>query len=83
MATTPEWWLDYIDAAERGERVHFDFPRMVGKRSAAKFLMEQKIRNGEHVHRVSADGNTYCEGGDPECPLFGIQLREAMEAWQS
>lgn len=78
----PEWWSDYVEAAIEGRRVHFDFPRMVGKQSAARFLMEQKVLNGEHVHRVSTDGNTYCEGGDPECPLFGIQLREAMTAWQ-
>lgn len=79
----PEWWLDYIDAAVRGERVQFNFSRSVGRREAGKRILEHQLRQGEHVHRVAADGNTYCEGGDPECPLFGIQLREAMQAWQS
>lgn len=52
------------------------------EQSAAKFLMEYKLRHGEHVHRVSENGDTYCEGGDSDCPLFGIQLREAMQSWQ-
>lgn len=52
-----------------------------GKTIDSLLLAEAMLRRGEHVHRVSANNGTYCAGGDGDCPLFGIQLREAIEAW--
>lgn len=57
------------------------FPRRAGKAIVEKVILEAALRRGEHVHRVSRSGGTTCEGGDSECPLYGIQLVEAMEAW--
>ena len=57
------------------------WPKRSGKTLVAMAVRDAALRRGEHVHRVAADNNTYCEGGDSECPLFGIQLREAIEAW--
>lgn len=70
---------DFIEASLGASRVNL--PKRQGKRSAARFWLDQKLLNGEHAHRMSVDSSEYCEGGDPECPLFGIQLREAMESW--
>lgn len=40
------------------------------------------LRDGKHIH-VSNFTNTdeVCQGGDSECPLWNIQLDEAMETW--
>lgn len=52
-----------------------------GREISNQVLAEAMLKNGEHVHRLALDGNYYCQGNDSECPLWGIQLREAMEAW--
>ena len=30
---------------------------------------------------VFSGDDEYCAGGDSECPIFGVQLVEAVEAW--
>lgn len=40
------------------------------------------LREGQHVHtRNFTNTDEMCQGGDPECSLWQIQLDEAMEAW--
>ncbi|MFD4474623.1 hypothetical protein ACFWPU_00700 [Streptomyces sp. NPDC058471] len=43
--------------------------------------IEVALKNGHHVHAHSAYGDVKCEGGDPECPIFEMQLSEAMTVW--
>ncbi len=39
------------------------------------------LADGGHVHADLINGQQHCMGGDPECPLYSVQLEEAMEAW--
>lgn len=40
-----------------------------------------RLADGAHVHTARAD-DEYCAGGDSECPLFQMQLKEAVETWR-
>lgn len=63
--------------------------RVVGTSAVDRIIADGALMSGEHVHRMwMRDDEEFlgcddemCLGGDPECPLFGIQLAEAMEAW--
>lgn len=43
-------------------------------------MINMRLAEGAHVHTVKHD-DEYCAGGDSECPLFQVQLEEAVEAW--
>ena len=55
---------------------------MYGSGKTARFMLETQLRLGAHIHTNRSDGSQFCEGGDPECSLFGIQLMEALEVWK-
>ncbi len=57
-------------------------PRQNGVEYMRRFMRDGKLAMGMHVHTARPDGNEYCEGGQADCPLFGIQLIEALEAWK-
>ncbi len=52
-----------------------------GSNDHLNMMYEAALRRGQHVHRNVNQDET-CLGGDSECPIFAIQLEEAMEAWQ-
>lgn len=56
-------------------------PRMWGKSLTARTLADQGVMQGRHVHRMWYNNDETCLGGDSECPVFNMQLEEAMEAW--
>jgi hypothetical protein len=59
------------------------WPMRFGKIDEQKNVMEALLRRGEHIHRhISPGQDVMCEGGDSECPLWAMQLEEAMESWQ-
>jgi hypothetical protein len=58
------------------------WPKQTGKAIIQRVLRDAQLREGGHVHTVGARDGEMCQGGDSECPLFAIQLQEAMEAWQ-
>lgn len=39
-----------------------------------------RLADGAHVHTMRGS-DEYCAGGDSECPMFGLQLEEAVTAW--
>jgi hypothetical protein len=55
----------------------------VGLPYMQRFMRDGRLTLGMHVHTNRPDGNTYCEGGDASCALFGVQLIEALKAWSS
>lgn len=42
---------------------------------------DAELRDGKHIHTMNFTYDETCQGGDPECRLWQIQLEEAMEAW--
>lgn len=76
-----EWQRRFFEAAMSGERVGFHFGRGSGKRIIEEAVLRDHLMDGGHIHRVKANNDTVCEGGDPDCPLWGIQLIEALETW--
>jgi hypothetical protein len=54
---------------------------MFGRGIVQKVVMDYELIRGGHAHTVSKGGDEMCHGGDPECPLWGVQLAEALEAW--
>lgn len=46
-----------------------------------RVLRDEALREGKHIHTDNARDGEMCQGGDPQCPLWGMQLEEAMEAW--
>lgn len=40
-----------------------------------------ELVRGQHIHTSNHANGEVCEGNDPECPLWLLQLSEAMEAW--
>lgn len=59
----------------------WEHPRQHGKAIIQRVIRDAELRNGKHIHTMSARDGEMCQGGDSECPLFHIQLAEAMEAW--
>lgn len=62
-------------------REAWHIPRMWGRGLTARVMVDAALREGRHVHRAVGYSDMVCAGGDPECPLFALQLKEAMEAW--
>ncbi|MER5252921.1 hypothetical protein [Streptomyces sp. NPDC002855] len=46
-----------------------------------KARIDVALKHGHHVHSHNQYGDVLCEGGNPECSMFGAQLREAQEVW--
>lgn len=46
-----------------------------------RVVIDAELRDGKHVHTRNFSHEEMCAGGDSECPLWGVQLQEAMEAW--
>jgi hypothetical protein len=57
-----------------GDRFESDNPVQQGE------FLRAALRRGEHVHRHVGD-DVLCEGNDSECPVFDMQLKEAMHVW--
>lgn len=55
--------------------------RQHGKAIIQRVLRDGALREGKHVHTASYSYGETCHGGDPECSLWGEQLKEALEAW--
>lgn len=54
--------------------------KMVGTSAVDTIIANGALMSGEHVHRMYVN-DEMCLGGDPECPLWGVQLAEALEVW--
>lgn len=46
-----------------------------------RVVTDRLLREGKHIHTANYSHGETCQGGDPECPLWQMQLREALEAW--
>jgi hypothetical protein len=46
-----------------------------------RVVRDAELLGGGHVHTVSHSYDEMCQGGDPECPLWYVQLIEAVETW--
>ena len=45
--------------------------------------INERLNQGVHVHAVCARvPDEYCAGGDSNCPLYDIQVKEAIETWR-
>jgi len=56
-------------------------PGQYGKAIIQRVIRDAQLREGKHVHTVNARDGEMCQGGDPECYLWQLQLDEALEAW--
>lgn len=46
-----------------------------------RVVRDMELAEGGHIHTANASSDEMCHGGDPECPLWQMQLTEAMETW--
>jgi hypothetical protein len=46
-----------------------------------RVVTDMELKDGKHIHTDSYRDGEICQGGDPECPLWNMQLDEAMEVW--
>lgn len=63
------------------QRRHFEEAR-VRVAIIRRVIRDEQLRDGKHIHTASHSQGETCQGGDPECPLWGSQLEEAVQAWQ-
>jgi hypothetical protein len=46
-----------------------------------RVVTDMQLKDGKHIHTDNYRDGEICQGGDFSCPLWNMQLDEAMEVW--